>query len=224
MTYCTKCGKKNDDDAEFCDKCGISLDTTDKEDSIKKHTKKTENKIEKKAEEFGRSIEKAGKRFESKIDNSIKDFQKWYDNKFKLFGPLIWSFLGLIILRLIIIVMGRSGDDIIVFGDIGDLLYSYLLIFFGLMLLNFYNSYLNRIYKKQYRFIYPAISTISCIVTLWIISKILIKLDTHLEVPFLASIANFIDENIFVLFIVILVLSYCIELFIKPLAKEMSHK
>jgi ribosomal protein L40E len=224
MTYCTKCGKKNDDDAEFCDKCGVSLDIKDKKDSIKKPTKKTEKKIEKKAEEFGKSIEKAGMRFESKIDNSIKNFQKWYDNKFKLFGPLIWSFLGLIILRLIISGMNRSGDDIVVFGEIGDLLYSYLLIFFCLMLMNFYNSYLNRIYKKQYRYIYPAISTISCIVTLWIISKILIILDTHLAVPFLSSIANFIDEYIFVIFIVILVLSYFIELFIKPLAKEMSHK
>jgi len=25
MTYCSKCGTKNDDDAEFCKKCGASL-------------------------------------------------------------------------------------------------------------------------------------------------------------------------------------------------------
>lgn len=25
MTYCSKCGKKNEDDAEFCAKCGASL-------------------------------------------------------------------------------------------------------------------------------------------------------------------------------------------------------
>jgi uncharacterized membrane protein YvbJ len=25
MTYCTKCGTKNEDDAEFCKKCGSSL-------------------------------------------------------------------------------------------------------------------------------------------------------------------------------------------------------
>jgi uncharacterized membrane protein YvbJ len=28
MTYCQKCGKKNDDDAEFCNKCGTSLKGT----------------------------------------------------------------------------------------------------------------------------------------------------------------------------------------------------
>lgn len=224
MTYCTKCGKKNDDDAEFCSKCGVILDTQDREDSIKKHAKKTEKIIQEKAEKFGRSVEKAGIRLESKIENSVKDFQKSYDDKFKLFGPMIWSFLSLIILRLIIAIMDRSGDDIVVLGEIGDFLYSYLLIFFGLMLLNFYNSYLNRIYKKQYRFISPAISTISCVVTLWIVTKIFIILDTHLEIPFLASIANFIDEFIFLIFIVVLILSYCFVLFIIPFAKEMSHK
>ena len=25
MAYCTKCGTKNEDDAEFCKKCGASL-------------------------------------------------------------------------------------------------------------------------------------------------------------------------------------------------------
>ena len=25
MAYCTKCGMKNEDDAEFCKKCGASL-------------------------------------------------------------------------------------------------------------------------------------------------------------------------------------------------------
>ena len=224
MTYCTKCGKKNDDDAEFCSKCGAELDTNNKETSIKKHPKKTEKLIEEKAEEFGRSIEKAGIRFENKFENSVKDFQKWYDNKFKLFGPLIWSFLGLIILRVIIELMNRSGDDIVVLGEIGDFLYTYLLILFGLMLLNLYNSYLNRIYKQQYRLISPAISTISFAVTLWLISKILKILDNNLDVPFFTSIANFIDEFLIIIFIAVLVLSYCFVLFIIPFSKEMSHK
>ena len=31
MVYCTKCGNKNDDDAEFCNKCGAALDNENKE-------------------------------------------------------------------------------------------------------------------------------------------------------------------------------------------------
>ena len=37
MTYCTNCGTKNEDDAEFCKKCGTSLK------GIKKHTKQDED-------------------------------------------------------------------------------------------------------------------------------------------------------------------------------------
>lgn len=31
MAYCSKCGKKNEDDAEFCAKCGASLTGSKKE-------------------------------------------------------------------------------------------------------------------------------------------------------------------------------------------------
>jgi uncharacterized membrane protein YvbJ len=31
MAYCQKCGTKNEDDAEFCKKCGASLDISKKE-------------------------------------------------------------------------------------------------------------------------------------------------------------------------------------------------
>ena len=30
MVYCSKCGKKNEDDADFCNKCGASLTSTTK--------------------------------------------------------------------------------------------------------------------------------------------------------------------------------------------------
>lgn len=31
MVYCSKCGKKNEDEAEFCSKCGTSLHPTKKD-------------------------------------------------------------------------------------------------------------------------------------------------------------------------------------------------
>lgn len=42
MTYCQKCGTKNEDDAEFCKKCGASL---------KGDIKTTEKEFDKKCEE-----------------------------------------------------------------------------------------------------------------------------------------------------------------------------
>ena len=41
MTYCSKCGKKNEDDSEFCAKCGVSLT-----DSKKDHEKECEKNCE----------------------------------------------------------------------------------------------------------------------------------------------------------------------------------
>ncbi len=41
MAYCAKCGKKNEDDAEFCSKCGASLTG-----SVKDHKKDKEDRCE----------------------------------------------------------------------------------------------------------------------------------------------------------------------------------
>ena len=41
MTYCSKCGNKNEDDAKFCGKCGTSLDA-----SIKDHKKDHDDRCE----------------------------------------------------------------------------------------------------------------------------------------------------------------------------------
>lgn len=67
MNYCQKCGHKNDDDAEYCNKCGNYLA---KPSSFEKD-------IEKAAEEFGRKAEEFGKRIEKKA----KDFSKSVEEK-----------------------------------------------------------------------------------------------------------------------------------------------
>ena len=67
MPYCDKCGKKNDDDAEYCTKCAnyigeeISFEK-DLDEFAEKVGRKAEEigeRIGKKAEEFGKRVEKA---------------------------------------------------------------------------------------------------------------------------------------------------------------------
>jgi len=41
MTYCSKCGKKNEDDAEFCKKCGLPLS-----EKATTHKKEAEDRCE----------------------------------------------------------------------------------------------------------------------------------------------------------------------------------
>jgi len=62
MVYCNECGKKNDDDAQYCTKCGNYI----AEGSA------FEKNIEKAAEEFGRKAEQFGKRMEKKVREFVK--------------------------------------------------------------------------------------------------------------------------------------------------------
>jgi uncharacterized membrane protein YvbJ len=67
MPYCTKCGKKNDDDAEYCNKCGnyIGMDSSFEKDidefaeKIGRKAEELGERIGKKAEEIGKSVKEA---------------------------------------------------------------------------------------------------------------------------------------------------------------------
>ena len=67
MTYCNECGKKNDDDAQYCTKCGNYLTKTS---SWEKDIEKFAEDFGKKAEQFGKHIEKRAKEFAKKIEES----------------------------------------------------------------------------------------------------------------------------------------------------------
>ena len=73
MPYCDKCGKKNDDDAEYCTKCGnyIAAGSTFEKD------------IENAAEEFGRKAEQFGKHIEKKAKAFAKSVEERTDSKAK---------------------------------------------------------------------------------------------------------------------------------------------
>ena len=58
MTYCSECGKKNDDDAEYCTKCGNYIA---KSSSFEKDVEKFAEEFGRKAEEFGKRVEKKAK-------------------------------------------------------------------------------------------------------------------------------------------------------------------
>ena len=220
--YCSKCGKKNKEDAEYCNQCGTELIKTSKnktEESEQVPSKETKS-IEQVAKEFGEGIERIGQRLEKRFDKTSEGFNQWFDQIFGIFGPLIWAFLALIILRIIIFGMDIVEDDYTVIGRIGNVLYNYLLLIFGLMLVSTYNSYLLRKYKNQYRWISPAISTAVFIVILWIIAKVFIVIDAELDIPILTSVATFIESYLWIIFIAIILISYGFMMVLTPLEKK----
>jgi ribosomal protein L40E len=67
MLYCYKCGKKNDEDAEHCIKCGTNLYKSNR----------FEENLEKFAKEIGERAEKFGK----KVEKKVKEFAKSTEGK-----------------------------------------------------------------------------------------------------------------------------------------------
>lgn len=220
--YCSKCGKENKDEAEYCNKCGAKLSKSakNKKEESQQEPKKETKSIEQVAKGFGEKAEQVGKRIEYRFNKRSEDFNQWFDQIFGIFGPLIWAFLALIILRIIIFGMDIIGDDSVVIGQIGDVLYEHILLIFGLMLVSTYNSYFLRKYKKQYRWISPAVSTAVFIAILWIITKIFIVIDTELDIPVLTSIATFIESYLWIIFIAVILISYGFMIAVTPLEKK----
>ena len=60
MVYCQKCGKKNDDEAEYCNKCGTFIRG---EISLEKRIEDAAEELGRKAEAFGKHVEKKAKEF-----------------------------------------------------------------------------------------------------------------------------------------------------------------
>ena len=108
MVFCSKCGTKNDDSAEYCVKCGSKLKVS--------MEKSLEERIEKGAEEFGKRAEAWGENFGKRAEQEC-------------FGlPHGGTIFGLII-GLIIILVGvtsLAGVDI----DFWPL----IIIIFGLLI------------------------------------------------------------------------------------------
>ena len=65
MPYCHKCGTKNDDDAQYCTKCGNYLA---KDNAFEKNIEKAAEEFGKKAERFGKRMEKMGKEFAKSVE------------------------------------------------------------------------------------------------------------------------------------------------------------
>ena len=94
MKYCTKCGAKIPEKAEFCTKCGKPTKSSDETNKKIKDKKSIEEQIEETAEEIGKKAEQIGRKFEKKAEDVGDHINRWYDNTFKIAGPLIGAFIA----------------------------------------------------------------------------------------------------------------------------------
>lgn len=231
MIYCTKCGTKNEDDAKYCTKCAKSLiDTKIKDNSIEKPVDDSAEDIEKKgkstgekleetiekfskeAQDLGKRIEKAGKRIEKASDRASNYLDNWWNRSFGIFGPLLSSFIVLIILRIIIEFLRIGAEDIIVLGEVGDLLLDYFLWIFVLILVSSYCSYFSRKYKS-FQWISPVIFAIVLVIASLIAVNIITVIGESLGNPDLANAETIWREKyLAMIFVIALLIGYLIKI------------
>jgi hypothetical protein len=235
MIYCSKCGKENDDDAEFCSKCGNSLtdvrakDTKfekqveDFAESVERVGKKAGKKIEQTARRFGEKTQDIGKRIEKATERAGSRVENWYDQTFGIFGPLVSSFIGLIILRLVIVGLKIGSQDTPVLGIIGDILLDYLLLIFIIFLISSYSSYLSRKYKT-FRWISPIIIAILIISVSLIVVNIISVIGTDIGEPDLAKAqTEWREKYMLMIFVIVLLIGYLINVAIVAWEKDQKR-
>ena len=223
MVICSKCGKENNDDAQFCIKCGNSLtDRNSGSSSFEKQVedfaagvervgKKTGKKIEQAVKRFGEETQDIGKRLEKATDRAGERLENWQDRTFGIFGPLVSSFIGIIVLRLVIEGLRIGAQETPVLGIVSDNLLDYLLLIFVIFLVSSYSTYLSRKYKS-YRWISPIIVAVLIVV----ISTIVVTIASAVgkstgEVNLIKAETQWREKYMFMIFVIIILVGYLIN-------------
>jgi phage shock protein PspC (stress-responsive transcriptional regulator) len=225
---CPQCKTKNDDDATYCKTFGTKLvkpskkpqTSTDEKNSFDKRVddfademenigKKAGLHIERGIRNIGKDLDAAGKHFEHRGDA----FERWYDRTFGVFGPLLCSILGIILLWLIIKGMQSMSSSFAVFEPLSTFFLTYYWWFFAFMLFFSYTSYFTRKYHKLIRWISPVFGAVGTVIVLWVAIRIFIIISMTWNLSFFADLASLFEILLFVIAALVLVVGYLALLF-----------
>lgn len=176
---------------------------------VGRKAEKTGREIEMKMRKVDRHIEERGHHIERRIDRASKGFDSWYNRTFGIFGPLLSSLVGLIILRLIVEVFRIQGHIVPVLVDVGNALYSYIVLIFVMMVLSSYTTYVSRRYKP-FRWVSPILTAIVVTTTLWVVEQILLVNHSYGEES-IAEAASLIGKYLPTIFVFVVVIGYVVQ-------------
>ena len=229
MLHCPKCGTLNDDDAIFCTKCGASL-KSDATSPLEQPARSFAQDMEQVGKNLGESISHAakriqtesqdiGKRIEQRVDHASKSMENWYDRTFGIFGPLLSSFIFLIIFRIAIMIMEIPSMQTLETNKVAAILLVYIIPLFLVTLLSNYIQYFTR---KSYKFrvFSPLFYAITLILLLWIIAKILYDASVSFALSDLGTAAASLETSLPTIFIFALLIGYLILFMSMPRDQE----
>jgi hypothetical protein len=231
MANCPNCGSKNHDDAAFCTKCGTSLHP-DVGLTIERHAKRFAQDMEQMGKKAGEHMaqtakhihdhsEERARHFELRMDKVSRHAENWYDSTFGIIGPLLSSFIFLIVFRLVIIVLEIPSPETPDSKTIAAILIRYLLPLFGITLISNYTKYFAR---KSYGFkvFSPLFYSITLTLFLWVLSKILYDVSVRFTIADLRSAAVSLENSLPTIFVFVLLLGYVILVMNMP--RDMEKK
>lgn len=229
MANCPSCGKNTDADAVFCKHCGFAL-KHETQSTIEDHAKAFAQNMEQMGKNLGDSLtraahrvqeesKQAGKRLEHRVNYASKSMENWYDRSFGILGPLLASFLFLIILRIVIEVLRVSGDEVQDMTAITSVLLTYLLPLFAITLLSNYTSYFSR-KSFKFRVFSPLLHASAFVLILWVVVQILHDLRNRLDIAELGTASTSLENALPSIFILILLIGYVVLAFNLPKEPE----
>jgi hypothetical protein len=229
MTSCPKCGAKNDDDAAFCTNCGTSL-RSDMGSTIEQHAMQFAKDMEQIGKKAGEHMVQTAKQihddtkertrhFEHRIDQVSRHAENWYEHTFGIIGPLLASFIFLIVFRLAIMILEIPSVQTPDATKVATILLVYVLPLFAVTLLSNYTKYFAR-KSFQFRVFSPLLYTITFVLLLWIITKILYDVSVSFTLADLRTAAVSLENSLPTIFVFVLLIGYVILFISMPRDQE----
>ena len=181
--------------------------------------KKVGDNITQAAKKAQQTAQKKARDVEQRMDRMSKRAESWYEKSFGPFGPLLESFIFLIVFRLIILVMEYLNQQTHEIRTVAAILLAYILPLFALSLLSNYTQYLS---KKSFSFkvFSPLLYAIFFVLLCWIIAQMLSDASTRFTVAELQTAAVSLENSLPSIFIFILLIGYVILMLNLPKERE----
>ena len=160
--------------------------------------------------DFEEEVEILGEKFGKHVHVKFEEYDTWFHRSFGIVGPFISSIFGLIIFSLFTWMIGflNSLLNVGLLTSIHSFLLNNISLFFLIFLFFSYTSYLSRRRPKAFTFISPFVTAVGALVGFWVISNALTVMNIYIGSLLLANIALALNEHLFELFNLVLVLGY----------------
>jgi len=173
-----------------------------------KYFGKTEREWKEWGEEFGEQMKKLGKRFENKMERH----KEWHDT-FGIIGPLFKSIFVILFLAIGIWILNSVNfylKSVFVFM-VSNFFYMNIQWFFlSSLFFGYADYYLRRNPKTSWTFA-PLIGSLRATFVIWILVSLFSLIGFYNGSNVLTNFVNFINENLQIVFVLLLLMSYISE-------------